>query len=262
MLKESKNIAKVVDIAIKVVKNGSKIHYFGAGTSGRLGILDAAELLPTFGVGNLIYGHIAGGSSALVIPVEGAEDSENLAVNDAKNDKSIKDFTGVNIPPVKKGDFVIGIAASGRTPYVKGVLKYAKKIGAKTALISTNPKATLKNLADVSIVPFVGNEVVTGSTRMKSGTAQKLVLNTFSTALMIRLGKTYSNFMIEVMPTNEKLKGRVVRLLMQATGTYKNAALQALKNSNNNVKIALISVLSNVNNVEKIKETLEICKKK
>jgi N-acetylmuramic acid 6-phosphate etherase len=183
------------------------------------------------------------------VPVEGAEDSINLSVDEMKNGTKFA-------PPVKSGDLIIGITASGRTPYVKGAFDYAKKISCKRALISTNPNALLKDMVDIAILPETGNEIITGSTRMKSGTAQKLVLNTFSTALMIRLGKTYSNLMINVLATNKKLIARKIRLIKQATDVSTDIAKKYLNDTNGNLKVAIVSLLANCS-VEKAKLCLK-----
>lgn len=198
-------ITTLVQRGVQALAGGGRILYVGAGTSGRLAVLDAAELLPTYGVGpDQVRGHIAGGERAMLHPVEGVED--DLAGGKA----AVADATAA--------DLVIGVAASGRTPYVAGALAHARTVGAGTALVSCNPKAPLAELADVPVLVDTGPEVITGSTRMKAGTAQKMVLNTFSTAVMVRLGKVYSNLMIDVLPTNEKLRGRVLRMLSQASG--------------------------------------------
>jgi N-acetylmuramic acid 6-phosphate etherase len=227
-------IAKAVDAAVLQFKKGGRLIYIGAGTSGRLGILDAVECRPTFSVSdNVVVGIIAGGETALINAVEGAEDDTQAAQADLQN----IDFN--------QRDMLIGLAASGRTPYVIGALNYAKSIHATTACIVCNPKAPLMQIADIGICANVGPEVLTGSTRMKSGTAQKLILNMISTASMIKLGKTYKNLMVDVNATNEKLVARAIRIVMQATECEEEVAINALAISNNNAKLAILYVLTN-----------------
>lgn len=230
--KEIEQIEKIVQDVILSFKNGGRLIYIGAGTSGRLGILDAAECPPTFGTDEKqVQGFIAGGMKALTKAMEGAEDREDLAVLDLKsiqlNDK----------------DTVIGIAASGRTPYVIGGLKYANSVGANTASISCNKGAEISKFAKISVEVETGAEVLTGSTRLKAGTAQKLVLNMISTSSMIGVGKVYKNLMVDVQSTNEKLVERSKRIIMEATGVeYKEAAAYYEK-ANHNVKAAIVMVL-------------------
>ncbi len=227
-------IAKVVDAAVLRLKKGGRLIYIGAGTSGRLGILDAVECRPTFSVSdNVVVGIIAGGETALINAVEGAEDNMQAAQRDLQN----IDFN--------QRDILIGLAASGRTPYVIGALNYATSIQATTACIVCNPDAPLMQIADIGICASVGPEVLTGSTRMKSGTAQKLILNMISTASMIKLGKTYKNLMVDVNATNEKLVARAIRIVMQATECEENVAVNALAISNNNAKLAILYLLTN-----------------
>jgi N-acetylmuramic acid 6-phosphate etherase len=197
-------LAALVDEAVRRVRAGGRVHYFGAGTSGRMAVLDAAELPPTFGVapGEVVVAHQAGGPGAFTDAVEDAED----------------DDAGLDAAEVVAADLAIGVAASGRTPYVAGALRAARSVGAVTALVTSNPGTPLAGLADHLIAPDTGAEVITGSTRLKAGTAQKLVLNGFSTALMVRLGHTYGNLMIDMQETNAKLRGRSVAMLAQATG--------------------------------------------
>lgn len=228
------SIAKVVDAAVLRLKEGGRLIYIGAGTSGRLGILDAVECRPTFSVSdNVVVGIIAGGETALINAVEGAEDDMQAAQRDLQN----IDFN--------QGDMLIGLAASGRTPYVIGALNYAKSIQTTTACIVCNPNAALLQIADIGICANVGPEVLTGSTRMKSGTAQKLILNMISTASMIKLGKTYKNLMVDVNATNEKLVARAIRIVMQASECEEEVAINALAISNNNAKLAILYVLTN-----------------
>ena len=196
-------LAELVDAAAARVAAGGRVHYFGAGTSGRLGVLDAAELLPTFGVGDdVVVAHQAGGAAAFLQAVEDAEDDDG----------------GADAAGVTGADVVIGLAASGRTPYVGAALTAARSVGAVSALITSNPNPLLAGLADYVLAADTGPEAITGSTRLKAGTAQKLILNTFSTALMVRLGHTYGNIMVDMQPTNAKLRGRAVEMLTQASG--------------------------------------------
>ncbi|MDF2612131.1 MAG: glucokinase regulatory-like protein, partial [Lachnospiraceae bacterium] len=205
--KELDNIEKAVDIIYEKLTKGGRLIYCGCGTSGRLGIMDAVECPPTFGTDpELIQAIIAGGIKAIVKAVEGAEDDYNMG----KEDLNAIQFT--------KQDVLVGIAASGRTPYVIGAVKYAKSIGAKTISITCNPGSELNSLTEVSIAPQTGAEVITGSTRLKSGTAQKLVLNMLSTSVMIKLGKVYGNLMVDLKATNEKLVERTVSIVTSVTG--------------------------------------------
>lgn len=225
-------IAEMVDLAVEALAAGGRVHYAGSGTSGRLGVLDAVELLPTFGVGEQSFvAHLAGGDGAMMRAVEGAEDDVELG--------------RALVVEIRPNDLVVGLTASGRTPFVGGVLEVARECGAKTALVSTNPFAALAGGVDVAVLVDTGPEVVTGSTRMKAATAQKLVLNTFSTATMVRLGKTYSNLMIEVLPTNWKLKARTVRMLVQATGVAAGRCEDVLAQAGD-ARTALVSLLAGV----------------
>lgn len=197
-------IAAAVDLAVATIAAGGAVHYVGAGTSGRLAVLDAAELVPTYNVDDdVVSAHLAGGQQAFLRAVEGAEDDT------AAGAELVDGF--------EPGDLVVGLAASGRTPFVGGALRRARERGMGTALIAAHPQAPLAELADVAILLDTGPEVVTGSTRMKAGTAQKMVINSFSTATMVRSGRTYSNLMIEVLTTNRKLEARAVHMLQQAT---------------------------------------------
>lgn len=212
------SIAAATEAIAQRVRAGGRLHYFGAGTSGRLAVLDASECPPTFGVSReTVQGHIAGGPPALVSSVEGAEDDESRGAADVRE---------AQIGPA---DSVVAIAASGRTPYCIGVLKEARARGAFTAALVCNRPTPMHPLADVVMDPVVGAEVLSGSTRMKSGTAQKLVLNMISTGLMVRLGRTYGNRMVAVRATNEKLRARAVRLVADVTGETEGAqpALEA-----------------------------------
>jgi len=208
-------LAQLVDRVAARVRAGGRVHYFGAGTSGRLGVLDAAELLPTFGIADdVVVAHQAGGAAAFVRATENAEDDEDSASTDAAQ--------------VAGGDVVIGLAASGRTPYVGAALRAGRAAGAITALVTSNPNAPLSELADHLLVADTGPEAIAGSTRLKAGSALKLVLNSFSTALMVRLGHTYRNLMVDMRPTNAKLRGRSVHMLQQATGSTESDCEAAL----------------------------------
>ena len=235
--KELPYIAKAVDVIVEAIKNGGKLFYFGAGTSGRLGVVDASECPPTFGAPyDLINGYIAGGKEAMFTAQEGAEDFE----------------TGGEIDVISAGvtdrDVVCGIAASRRTPYVIGAVKKAKEIGAKTLYITATPRDTFNiDEVDIAICANVGPEVVMGSTRMKSGTAQKLVLNMLTTTAFVRLGKTYENMMIDLQQTNKKLVERSKRIVMMITGVEYNEATKFLEITNGHVKTALVMILLNVN---------------
>ncbi|WP_386695239.1 N-acetylmuramic acid 6-phosphate etherase [Lonepinella sp. MS14435] len=228
-------IAVAVEKIVQAFQAGGRLVYIGAGTSGRLGVLDASECPPTFGVDPaMVVGLIAGGEQALRHPIEGAED--NLA--QGKIDLQQIDFS--------KQDVLVGIAASGRTPYVIGALQYAHELGATTVAIASNPDSKMAELADIAIETVVGAEVLTGSSRMKSGTAQKLVLNMLTTASMILLGKCYQNLMVDVQASNEKLKARAVRIVMQATDCSEYKAIKALKLAENNSKVAIMMILAQV----------------
>ena len=227
--KEIPQIAELIEKAVERMRKGGRIIYIGAGTSGRLGVLDASECPPTYGVEpELVQGVIAGGEEAMFKAKEGAEDSEELAVLDLKERN------------LNKNDIVIGIAASGRTPYVIGALKFAKENGALTASISCNKNSPIAKEADIEIAPVVGAEVVTGSTRMKSGTAQKLVLNMISTGVMIKLGKVYENLMVDVKATNAKLVERSKKIVMEATGVSREEAENKLNDTGFDVKLSMI----------------------
>lgn len=229
-------VAQAVDRIVEAFGKGGRLVYIGAGTSGRLGVLDASECPPTFGVPpTMVVGVIAGGLGALVSAVEGAEDSAEGGAADLR----AIDLTN--------RDVVVGIAVSGRTPYVIGALNYAKSLGVVTVSLTCNPDSAIAGLADISIAPLVGPEVVTGSTRLKSGTAQKLVLNMLSTASMIRIGKTYQNLMVDVRTSNEKLLARAVRIVMQATDCPEQVAEDALERTGNDVKLAILTILTGQN---------------
>jgi len=239
-------IAEAVEIIVNAIKNGGRLFYFGAGTSGRLGVVDASECPPTFGAPyDLINGYIAGGKEAMFVAQEGAEDFEENGTADVIKAK------------VTEKDVVCGIAASRRTPYVIGAIKKAKEIGAKTLYITATPREAFNiDEVDVAICPHVGPEVVMGSTRMKSGTAQKLVLNMLTTTAFVRLGKTYENMMIDLQQTNKKLVERSKRIIMMITGVDYNEASKYLEISDGHVKTALVMILANVG-LEEAKARLE-----
>jgi len=237
-------IAAAVDAIVTAFTRGGRLIYMGAGTSGRLGVLDASECPPTFGVPyGMVIGLIAGGPDALMRAAEGAEDRSTDGVADLK------------AIDLSEKDVLVGIAVSGRTPYVIGGLNYAREIGAVTAALSCNPASAIARLADIAISPVVGPEVLTGSTRMKSGTAQKLVLNMLTTASMIRIGKTYQNLMVDLHASNKKLLARAVRIVMQATECSAPEAEAALEKTHNDVKLAILVQLTGLD-VEAARATL------
>ena len=226
-------IAAAVDTIVDSMKRGGRLFYFGAGTSGRLGVLDASECPPTYGVDpELVQGYIAGGDTALRTAVEGSEDSEELGESEIAKHHITED------------DVVVGIAASGRTPYVIGVIRKARKVGAYTIGVTTNSQNMLEREVDICIAPVVGPEVVTGSTRMKSGTAQKLVLNMLTTTTMIKLGKVYGNLMIDLKASNEKLVDRAERIFCSVTGADKETAADFLDKAQKDTKLAIMMYLS------------------
>ena len=227
------DIAAVVDAVTERLRQGGHLYYIGAGTSGRLGILDASECPPTFGVApELVVGLIAGGDTAIRSAVEGAEDDREQGAGD------------LQAHAVSDRDVVIGIAASGRTPYVIGALEYARSQGAYTAAVTMNPTAPIAEIAHRGIVCPVGGEVITGSTRLKAGTATKLILNMISTGAMIKLGKVYGNLMVDVQATNEKLKARAVRIVMTATGCDETQANEALAEAGGKAKTAILMIIA------------------
>ncbi|MBO0429443.1 N-acetylmuramic acid 6-phosphate etherase [Vagococcus fluvialis] len=237
--KKKESIAAVIEQVVKSLKNGGRLFYFGAGTSGRLGILDAAECVPTFSTDpELVQGIIAGGESAMTVAVEGAEDSTTLAEEDFR-ERGLTDK-----------DIVIGISASGRTPYVIGGLKYAAEVGATTASISCNENAEISTFASFPIEVTAGPEILTGSTRLKSGTLQKLILNMISTISMVHLGKVYGNLMVDVKPTNEKLVERAKNIIVEATGCTKEEATHYFEDSDEQVKLAIIRILTKTSKEE------------
>lgn len=226
-------IAAAVDRIVLAFQKGARLIYMGAGTSGRLGVLDASECPPTFGVPEgMVVGLIAGGPDALVRSTEGAEDDPKMGA------KALLEIG------LTSDDVVVGIAVSGRTPYVIGGLSYAKQVGAATVALSCNPASTIAGIADIAISPVVGPEVLTGSTRLKSGTAQKLVLNMLTTASMIRIGKSYQNLMVDLNPSNKKLVARATRIVMQTTGCAAQQAKQALAQTGNDVKLAILVTIT------------------
>jgi N-acetylmuramic acid 6-phosphate etherase len=226
---ESAAIARAVDAIVGAIRKGGRLIYVGAGSSGRMGVLDAAECPPTFGTSpKLVVGLIAGGRRAITRAVEGAEDSERNGARDLR----AKKLTGK--------DVVVGIAASGTTPYVVGALKYAHARGAMTVAVTSNLRMPVGRVARIVIAPEVGPEVLTGSTRLKAGTSQKMVLNMLSTAVMARLGHAYENLMIDMMLTNEKLAERAVRILVEASGASVSAAEQALRAGGHDLRVALV----------------------
>lgn len=236
-------IAKAVELVVHAFKNGGRLIYVGAGTSGRLGVLDAAECPPTYGSDpEMVLGLIAGGERAMFKAQEGAEDKEESGAKD------------IDVRDVGPSDVVCGIAASLRTPYVIGAVKRAKERGAKTLYVTTNPRdrfslpeyEALAKAIDIPICPVVGPEVVMGSTRMKSGTAQKLVLNMITTAAMIRLGKVYENMMIDLQMTNLKLKERAKKIVMTITGASYGTAAATLDAAHGHVKSALVMIKAGV----------------
>ena len=232
-------IAQAVECIVAAFQQGGRLVYIGAGTSGRLGVLDASECPPTFGVSpEMVKGIIAGGERALRHPIEGAEDCIDHAVVDLQTIHfSSKDVLG-------------GIAASGRTPYVIGALEYAKSLGSVTVSIASNPNSAMANIVDIAIDTVVGPEVLTGSSRLKSGTAQKLVLNMLTTASMILMGKCYQNLMVDVQASNEKLKARAIRIVMQATDCDKALAEETLKQADQNPKLAIMMILSGLDRAQ------------
>jgi len=226
-------IEQAIKLVIQSFRKGGRLIYVGAGTSGRLGILDAVECQPTFGTDfDMVRGLIAGGTEAFTTAVEGAEDDRI---------QGAKDLGEIQLSPL---DTVIGIAASGRTPYVIGALQHAKQIGASTASLACNQDAEISKYADVSIEVVSGPEILTGSTRLKAGTAQKLVLNMISTCSMIGIGKVYKNLMVDVQPTNQKLVERSKLIIMQATDASYEEAAQVYEQANGNVKAAIVMVLT------------------
>jgi N-acetylmuramic acid 6-phosphate etherase len=226
-------LTAAVDIAVEVLRRGGAVHYFGAGTSGRIATMDAAELAPTFDLEpGRVVAHQAGGTSALGAAMEDVEDDTGAGRAEADT--------------LTAADCAVGLSASGRTPYVAGALGRARERGAATVLVSANPRAEIATLADVHVCVETGPEVLAGSTRMKAGTAQKLVLNAFSTAVMVRLGRTYSNLMTSVVAKNAKLTGRMVTILAEASGHDPRTCQRVLAESGNDLKLALVRLLADV----------------
>ncbi|MEO0530971.1 MAG: N-acetylmuramic acid 6-phosphate etherase [Planctomycetota bacterium] len=228
--REAQAIATVIDVVVDRFKRGGRLIYTGAGTSGRLGVLDAAECPPTFNTDpSMVVGLIAGGRTALTTAVEGAEDSPELGA---------KDLADIDL---SADDVVCGIATSGRTPYVVGGLRYARKVGAYTVALSCNAAGDINTMVDTAITPVVGPEVLSGSTRLKAGTATKLVLNSITTGAMVQLGKTYGNLMVDLRPTNSKLQSRAIRIVSHATGLGPDEARELLQRCNGEVKVAIVA---------------------
>ncbi|MEQ4988918.1 N-acetylmuramic acid 6-phosphate etherase [Proteus sp. fly-1089] len=228
-------IAQLVDKVAVAFTQGGRLIYCGAGTSGRLGILDASECPPTYGTPHeMVIGLIAGGHKAILQAVENAEDNAQLGEEDLRQ---------LNF---NEQDILVGIAASGRTPYVMGALQYAKSLGAITGAISCNPESPIAKLADIAITPVVGAEVITGSSRMKAGTAQKLILNMITTGAMIKIGKVFGNLMVDVEATNAKLIERQIRIVMQATECERAIAEEALSQCQRHCKTAILMILANI----------------
>lgn len=232
---------RAVDMAAQAICHGGRMIYLGAGTSGRLGVLDAAECIPTFG-SDRVVAVMAGGRGAMFDSKEGAEDKPREAERDLRRIK------------LSERDVLVGISASGRTPYVLGGMRYARQVGAKTVGLTANPAAPMKPLADVFIAPVVGPEVIAGSSRMKAGTAEKLVLNMLSTATMVRLGRVFSNWMINAQLTNQKLRQRGQRILMKATGASSARAAKTLKAARGKLPVALLMLHKGIkrNEAEKL----------
>jgi len=229
------HIAKAIDLIVDAFNKQGRLFYIGAGSSGRLGILDASECPPTYGTNpSMVQGIIAGGDRAIKESVEGAEDSFELGATD------------IEANGIAPQDVVVGIAASGRTPYVLGAMQRAKEIGAKVIGLCNNENTPMVPIADLMLEAVVGPEVVLGSTRMKSGTAQKLILNMLTTASMIQIGKVYENLMVDVMPSNEKLVYRAKRIISMATGAADEIVSQAYADSGNHVKTAIVMILAEV----------------
>lgn len=226
-------IAKVAQWGAESLSKGGRIFYMGAGTSGRLGVLDASECPPTFGVSaDTVVGLIAGGPSAIMKAVEGAEDNRELGAQDLKDHN------------LAQNDLVIGLAASGRTPYVIGGIEYAKSIGCRTAAITCNEGSAIGKASDCAIDVVVGPEVLTGSTRLKAGTAEKMILNMISTAAMVQIGKSYGNLMVDVVLSNEKLQVRAENIVMQATGVDRETAKRTIASAGGRCKTAITMILA------------------
>ena len=226
-------VGRAVELAVAALAKGGRLVYLGAGTSGRLGVLDAAECIPTFGTEQVVA-VMAGAPAAMFRPSEVSEDDPKLGVRDLRRIK------------FSRRDVLVGISASGRTPYVIGGLRYAEQLGAGTVLLTANPEAEARQFSGVTIAPVVGPEVIAGSTRMKAGTAQKLVLNMLSTATMVRLGRVFSNLMIQMQSTNTKLQKRAEGILMEATGATAARARMALKRAGNCLPVAIVMLAKTI----------------
>lgn len=226
-------IARAIDLIVDRIHRGGRLIYIGAGTSGRLGVLDASECPPTFGTDpSMVMGIIAGGDMALRTSIEGAEDDP------AQGEQALRELA------IDSNDVIVGIAASGRTPFVLGAIAYARSVGAATIGLGNSLNSKLSNAVDIAITPLPGPEVITGSTRLKAGTSQKLVLNMLSSGVMIKLGKTFGNLMVDVKTSNAKLQTRAIHIVAEATGIGDQAAADALAASDNEVKTTIVSVLS------------------
>jgi N-acetylmuramic acid 6-phosphate etherase len=237
-------LAAIVDEAAWRIRQGGRVHYFGAGSSGRIAMLDAAELVPTFGLApGVVIAHLAGGTGAMERAAEGAEDDSARG--------------GTEAADVTASDLVFGLSASGRTPYVAGALAAASQRGAFTAVATCNPASPLRSVARLAVVADTGPEAIAGSTRLKATSALKLILNGFSTALMVRLGKTYSNLMVEVSATNNKLRARTVRILREASGASEAACEAALNEAGGELRLAMVMLLGTVG-VSAARRALEV----
>lgn len=233
------NISEVVDKIVAAFKQGGRLIYVGAGTSGRLGIIDASECPPTYGTDpGMVVGIIAGGKEAMTEAIEGVEDDKQQGQTDMKEIS------------LSGKDVVVGIAASGRTPYTIGALEYAKQLGAVTVSVVCSKDSEMEQVSDYTIAAVVGAEVITGSTRMKAGTAQKLILNMLSTASMIKMGKVYGNLMVDVQMTNEKLHNRAVNIVKMATGASDEEARAAIKEQNYHTKAAILQIITGLKGIE------------
>ena len=243
---ESTNIARAIDIIAKQFLLGGRLIYFGAGTSGRLGVLDASECQPTFGVSpDMVQGYIAGGDIALRLPVEGAEDNYQLGEVDATL--------------LKKEDVCVAISASGNPKYLLGVLAQAEKVGCKTIALTCKQKAAILEEVGLGICVEVGAEVIAGSSRMKAGTATKMVLNMLTTGAMIKIGKTYENFMIDLKATNEKLKDRAIRIVSQIAKVENSVAFEKLSECDWRIKTAIVSIIKKIDIEEADKKLKSYC---
>lgn len=241
--KEVDNIAAAVDVIAEKLQNGGRLIYAGCGTSGRLGVLDAVECPPTYSTSpDMVMGILAGGYQAMFRAVEGAEDDFGLGEEDLKK----VSFT--------EKDILVGIAASGRTPYVIGAMKYAKTLGAAVLGVTCCKDSEIDRQADIGIAPMPGPEVITGSTRMKSGTAQKMVLNMLSTGAMVKLGKVYGNLMVDVKPSNQKLIDRCATIVQNATGVSREVAKSTLEKCDYRPKVAIVMIENKLDEQSAIKE--------